>query len=65
MGNILLNGASFWKNDIIDAIIMSHIRSDGDILLTFDQGAIKHMEKHKNQHAIYESSLKMIQSLQL
>jgi hypothetical protein len=35
---VLLNGSSFWKNDIIDAIIMSHIREDGDALITFDQG---------------------------
>lgn len=61
--NILLNGSAFWKNDIIDAIIMSHIRNEGDILITFDQGAINHMEKHLKKHPIYSTSLDLIKQL--
>lgn len=61
--NILLNGSSFWKNDIIDAIIMCHIRNEGDILITFDQGALNHMKTHREEHTIYNASLQMIKRL--
>lgn len=63
VSNILLNGSAFWKNDIIDAIIMSHIRTDEDILITFDEIAIEHMKKHKEEHPIYVTSLQMIANL--
>lgn len=65
IANILLNGSSFWKNDIIDAVIMSHIRNAGDILITFDKGAINHMEMYKKDYNIYEASLQMINQLKV
>lgn len=62
--SFLLEGSSFWKNDILDAIIMCHL-TDEDKLVTFDNGAIKHMEKYEEVRLVYKNSLNLIRSLKI
>lgn len=58
-----LQGGAFWKNDILDAFILCNLL-DGDTIITFDKGAIKHMEKHRNERKMYDESLKLICTIQ-
>ena len=64
MGAFLLEGASFWKNDILDAMIMSHLSIE-DTLITFDNGAIKHMRKYAPIRETYKRSLELIDELKV
>ena len=57
--NIVTNGAALWKNDFLDALIMCNIQ-DEHILITYDTGVIKRMEKRKEQYPKYQESLDII-----
>lgn len=59
MVNCCENGGSFWKNDVLDAIILCNISKE-DKLITFDKGVIKHMKKYCNDNKGYEESIKII-----
>ena len=59
----LINGVSFSKNNIFDAIIMSCLNEEEDILITFEEGVIKHMEKYRLSRKSYRNSLEMIKNL--
>lgn len=58
-----LQGGAFWKNDILDAFILCNLLEVNKIV-TFDRGAINHMEKHRADRKMYDESLKLIKSVQ-
>ena len=60
---ILLQGGAFWKNDIIDAMILGGMASN-DYLITCDKKMQEHMEKYQKDHIEYANSLTLIQTLQ-
>lgn len=60
--NTLSNGGAFRKNDINDALILSCIK-ESDIILSFDCGMRKHMQKYSNVRIEYKNSLNYINSL--
>lgn len=49
----------FQKNDILDAMIICSL-TEQEVIITYDNGPIKHMEKHQAGRKAYENSLKMI-----
>lgn len=57
--NIVTNGAALRKNDFLDALIMCNIQNK-HILITYDNGVIKRMEKRKEQYPKYQESLDII-----
>lgn len=57
-----LQGGAFWKNDILDALILCNCLGENEIV-SFDKGAIKHMEKHRSDRKIYDESLRLIHTL--
>lgn len=57
-----LQGGAFWKNDILDAFILCNLLEENKIV-TFDKGAINHMEKHRADRKMYDESLKLIDTL--
>ncbi len=61
--SILLQGGAFWKNDIIDAMILGGM-TPNDYLITCDQKMLKHMEKYQKDRIEYVNSLKRIQVFQ-
>lgn len=61
--SILLQGGAFWKNDIIDAMILGGMASN-DYLITCDKKMQEHMEKYQKDHIEYANSLTLIQTLQ-
>lgn len=59
--NTISNGGAFRKNDINDALILSALKSQ-DLILTFDDRMILHMEKHSDIRYEYKNSVALIQS---
>ena len=59
---IVISGAALWKNDFLDALIMCNIQNE-HILITYDNGVIKRMEKRKEQYLKYQESLAVITKL--
>lgn len=55
------NGA-FYKNNILDAIIVCNLQNENK-LITYDNGMIKHMERHKDSNKLYRDSLALINDL--
>lgn len=60
--NTISNGGAFRKNDINDALILTNLQP-GDIILTFDNRMIEHMEKHSQARKEYDNSVKKIKSM--
>lgn len=60
--NCCKNGGAFYKNDILDAIIVCNLQ-EGHILITFDNGAIKYMEKHQTENSAYRNSIETIRKI--
>ena len=60
--NTISNGGAFRKNDINDALILTSLQT-GDIILTFDNRMIEHMEKHAKIRKEYVDSVKLIKSI--
>ena len=60
--NTISNGGAFRKNDINDALILTSLRTK-DIILTFDNRMIEHMEKHTKTRKEYADSVKLIKSI--
>lgn len=58
----LTQSGVFYKNDILDAMILGTIKGD-DVLLTMDKGPIKHMVQYKDGRPEYQASLIEIDSL--
>lgn len=61
---IMVHGGVFWKNDLLDAFILCNVE-DKHVLITFDEGVLKHMEKRKDKHPKYQISLDIINKLKL
>lgn len=61
--NCLSSGGAFFKNDINDALILSAL-NENDVMLSFDNGVIEHMQKYANDRPEYQKSLKFIKSVQ-
>ena len=59
----LLQGGSFWKNDIIDAMILGNM-SQNDYLITCDKKMLNHMDQYQKDHVEYANSLKLVQGFQ-
>ncbi len=57
-----IEGGTYWKNSILDAVILCHI-DDGNELVTFDKGIIRHLKKYKEERPEYKTSLNLIESL--
>ena len=62
MRKCCLEGGAFWKNDILDAVILCHVDEENR-LVTFDEGVKQHMKKHQEKRVSYNESLKLIESL--
>lgn len=62
MVNILVHGATLWKNDLLDAIILCNLQDEHQ-LLTYDNGVIKRMEQRKSEYKEYAESLTIIAQL--
>lgn len=60
--NTISNGGAFRKNDINDALILTSLQT-GDIILTFDNRMIEHMEKHSEKREEYDNSVKKIKAI--
>lgn len=54
--NTLLHGSAFWKNDIIDAMILGSM-TPNDHLITCDKKMLEHMERYQKGHIEYANSL--------
>ena len=59
-----IEGGTFWKNSILDAIILCHVDEENE-LITFDNGVILHMKKYEKERCEYTTSLSIIESLYL
>ena len=59
---IMTKGAALWKNDFLDALILCNIQ-DRHILITYDNGVIKRMERRKAEYPKYEESISVINEL--
>lgn len=59
---IMTKGAALWKNDFLDALILCNIQ-DQHILITYDNGVIKRMERRKAEYPKYEESISVINEL--
>lgn len=59
---IMTKGAALWKNDLLDAIILCNVQ-DLHVLITYDNGVIKRMEKRKSEYAKYKESIDVINGL--
>ena len=60
--DIMTKGAALQKNDLLDAIILCNVQ-DKHMLITYDNGVIKRMEKRKNKYPRYLESIKIIEKL--
>ncbi len=60
--NILVNGATLWKNDFLDSLILCNLQND-HILITYDNGVINRMNKRKSQYPMYQKSIDIINYL--
>lgn len=49
---IMTKGAALWKNDLLDAIILCNVQ-DLHVMITYDNGVIKRMEKRKSEYPKY------------
>ncbi|WP_300627727.1 hypothetical protein [uncultured Thomasclavelia sp.] len=59
---IMTRGAALWKNDLLDAIILCNVQ-DLHIMITYDNGVIKRMEKRKTEYPKYLESVNVINEL--
>lgn len=59
-----IEGGTFWKNSILDAIILCHVDEENEHI-TFDNGVILHMKKYEKERCEYTTSLSIIESLYL
>lgn len=59
---IMTKGAALWKNDLLDAIILCNVQ-DLHVMITYDNGVIKRMEKRQLEYPKYLASLKAIHKL--
>ena len=59
---IMTKGAALWKNDLLDAIILCNVQ-DLHIMITYDNGVIKRMEKRKAEYPKYLESVNAIYDL--
>ena len=59
---IMTKGAALWKNDFLDALILCNIQ-DQHILITYDNGVIKRMERRKVEYPKYQESISIINEL--
>ena len=60
--DIMTHGAALWKNDLLDAIILCNVQ-DIHILITYDKGVIKRMERRKAENPKYQESIDAINNL--
>ena len=60
--NTISNGGAFRKNDINDALILLYLQQ-GDVIITFDNRMIEHMEKHAEKRKEYDDSVRLIKSI--
>lgn len=58
----IIQAGAFYKNDILDAMILETLESDG-VFLTTDKGVIDHMGRYKDTRTDYSVSLKEIELL--
>lgn len=58
----MTKGAALWKNDFLDALILCNIQ-DQHILITYDSGVIKRMERRKAEYPKYQESISVINEL--
>lgn len=59
---IMTKGAALWKNDLLDAIILCNVQNL-HIMITYDNGVIKRMEKRKTEYPKYLESVNAIYEL--
>lgn len=59
---IMTKGAALWKNDLLDAIILCNVQ-DLHIMITYDNGVIKRMERRKLEYPKYLESISAIKEL--
>lgn len=59
---IMTRGAALWKNDLLDAIILCNVQ-DLHIMITYDNGVIKRMERRKEDYPKYLESVNTINEL--
>ena len=59
---IMTKGAALWKNDLLDAIILCNVQ-DLHVMITYDNGVIKRMEKRKSEYPKYLESINVINML--
>ena len=59
---IMTKGAALWKNDLLDAIILCNVQ-DLHVMITYDNGVIKRMEKRKSEYPKYLESINVINTL--
>ena len=62
--DIMTHGAALWKNDLLDAIILCNVQ-DIHILITYDNGVIKRMERRKAEYPKYQESIDDINNLKV
>lgn len=60
--DIMTKGAALWKNDFLDAIILCNVQKE-HVLITYDSGVIKRMEKRKSEQPKYLESINVINRL--
>lgn len=61
---IMTHGAALWKNDFLDAIILCNVQ-DLHVLITYDNGVIKRMQRRKQEYPKYLESLNIINKLKM
>lgn len=60
--DIMTKGAALWKNDFLDALILCNIQ-DLHIMITYDNGVIKRMDRRKKEYPKYQESIAIINEL--
>ena len=59
---IMTRGASIKKNDLLDAIILCNVQ-DAHVMITYDNGVIKRIDKRKSEYSKYLESINLINQL--
>ena len=62
LSDIMTKGAALWKNNLLDAIILCNIQ-ESHVMITYDTGVIKRIEKRKSEYPKYQESIDIINSL--
>jgi len=62
--DIMTHGAALWKNDFLDAIILCNVQ-DLHVLITYDNGVIKRMDRRKREYPKYLESINAINKLKM